>query len=259
MQAAQVHIGRGNPFSQMQKLERRMKNNSVDVRPQEPVRHLAAVLALPRARGVGLLGRKTPVTCRAIAEQPAASGDRSHGTGGPSAATGKQPSGVATKAEPAAVGRRAAQPRHQRPAPPPAPQQDSLPRQRRHEAPAARAPAAEPPKKESVPSNVAKAAPSNVAKAPPPPAKKETTSPAVAAPKPPSLDLASLEQRLKDTKAIGVMTKISLKNQVDDLLDQFRAYYQGKLKTYPIGGTGNLPQLSVIDRKGQHLEKRRVH
>ena len=47
----------------------------------------------------------------------------------------------------------------------------------------------------------------------------------------PSLDLASLEQRLKDTKAIGVLTKIALKNQVDDLLNQFRAFYQGKLKT----------------------------
>ena len=40
-----------------------------------------------------------------------------------------------------------------------------------------------------------------------------------------------LEQRLKDTSAIGVLTKISLKNQVDDLLEQFRAFYQGKLKT----------------------------
>ena len=28
-----------------------------------------------------------------------------------------------------------------------------------------------------------------------------------------------------------MFTKISLKNQVDDLLDQFRAFYQGKLKT----------------------------
>jgi hypothetical protein len=28
-----------------------------------------------------------------------------------------------------------------------------------------------------------------------------------------------------------VFTKIELKNQVDDLLDQFRAFYQGKLKT----------------------------
>ncbi len=46
----------------------------------------------------------------------------------------------------------------------------------------------------------------------------------------PPLDLDSLKERLKDTKAIGVLTKIALKNQVDDLLDQFRAYYQGKLK-----------------------------
>ena len=47
---------------------------------------------------------------------------------------------------------------------------------------------------------------------------------------PPTLDLASLTQRLKDTNAIGVLTKIALKNQVDDLLAQFRAFYQGKLK-----------------------------
>ena len=47
----------------------------------------------------------------------------------------------------------------------------------------------------------------------------------------PPLDLTSLETRLKETKAIGVMTKLALKNQVDDLLNQFRAFYQGKLKT----------------------------
>ena len=47
----------------------------------------------------------------------------------------------------------------------------------------------------------------------------------------PPLDLAMLETRLKETKAIGVFTKITLKNQVDDLLDQFRAYYQGRAKT----------------------------
>jgi hypothetical protein len=47
----------------------------------------------------------------------------------------------------------------------------------------------------------------------------------------PTLDLKSLEQRLTDTNAIGVLTKIALKNQVDDLLDQFRAFYQGTLKT----------------------------
>jgi len=47
----------------------------------------------------------------------------------------------------------------------------------------------------------------------------------------PPLDLKALENELKGTKAIGVMTKLSLKNQVDDLLSQFRAFYQGKLKT----------------------------
>jgi hypothetical protein len=47
----------------------------------------------------------------------------------------------------------------------------------------------------------------------------------------PPLDLKSLETRLKETKAIGVFTKLALKNQVDDLLNQFRAYYQGRLKT----------------------------
>ncbi len=56
----------------------------------------------------------------------------------------------------------------------------------------------------------------------PAPAKKAT---------PPPLDLTSLETRLKETKAIGVFTKITLKNQVDDLLEQFRAYYQGRVKT----------------------------
>jgi hypothetical protein len=63
------------------------------------------------------------------------------------------------------------------------------------------------------------------------PGKKESTAPEVAKKSSPTLDLTSLEQRLKDTNAIGVLTKIALKNQVDDLLDQFRAYYQGKLKT----------------------------
>lgn len=47
----------------------------------------------------------------------------------------------------------------------------------------------------------------------------------------PPLDLTALETRLKETKAIGVFTKITLKNQVDDLLEQFRAYYQGRAKT----------------------------
>jgi hypothetical protein len=63
------------------------------------------------------------------------------------------------------------------------------------------------------------------------PRQKESTAPDVAKKSSPTLDLTSLEQRLKDTSAIGVLTKIALKNQVDDLLDQFRSFYQGKLKT----------------------------
>src|SRR5262245_16085612 len=43
-----------------------------------------------------------------------------------------------------------------------------------------------------------------------------------------TLDLASLESRLKGTKAIGVFTKLALKNQVDDLLEQFREFHDGR-------------------------------
>ncbi len=69
------------------------------------------------------------------------------------------------------------------------------------------------------------------AKVPPAQAsKQQRPAPDIAKKREPPLDLASLEQRLKDTKAIGMLTKITLKNQVDDLLDQFRAFYQGKLR-----------------------------
>ena len=63
---------------------------------------------------------------------------------------------------------------------------------------------------------------------PPPPTATKTAPEAPAAP---TLDLNSLEQRLKDTKAIGVFTKLSLKNQVDDLLGEFRAFHKGAGKT----------------------------
>jgi hypothetical protein len=53
--------------------------------------------------------------------------------------------------------------------------------------------------------------------------------PAVAkAPAPAPLDLKSLEQRLKESDAIGVLTKLSLKNQVDDLIQRFRAFHGGQ-------------------------------
>jgi hypothetical protein len=47
----------------------------------------------------------------------------------------------------------------------------------------------------------------------------------------PPLDLDALKARLRATKAIGVFTKISLKNKVDDLMKQFTGHYQGSKPT----------------------------
>lgn len=46
----------------------------------------------------------------------------------------------------------------------------------------------------------------------------DVAPPQPATPAATTLDLSSLEQRLRDTTAIGVFTKLSLKNQVDDLV-----------------------------------------
>ena len=43
-----------------------------------------------------------------------------------------------------------------------------------------------------------------------------------------ALDLPTLEERLRNTSAIGLFTKLSLKNQVDDLIAQFRAFHAGR-------------------------------
>lgn len=43
-----------------------------------------------------------------------------------------------------------------------------------------------------------------------------------------ALDLTSLEKRLRETHAIGVFTKISLKNQVDDLLAHVKLFHEGR-------------------------------
>jgi len=62
-------------------------------------------------------------------------------------------------------------------------------------------------------------------------------APIAAAPKPAApptaaitLDLEALKKQLKETKAIGIFTKISLKNQVDDLLGKFRDYYENNAR-----------------------------
>ena len=83
------------------------------------------------------------------------------------------------------------------------------------------------------PSTPAPATKAPVSKAPapatPPPTTKSAPQAAAAAP-PVSLDLIALENQLKSTKAIGVFSKIALKNQVDDLMTQFRDHYKGKAK-----------------------------
>jgi hypothetical protein len=66
-----------------------------------------------------------------------------------------------------------------------------------------------------------------------PPAQAAAPPAQAAAPGPgasPTLNLTDLEQRLRETRAIGVFSKLSLKNQVDDLLNAFRALYRGPNK-----------------------------
>ena len=87
--------------------------------------------------------------------------------------------------------------------------------------------------------NGANPAPKAATKTAPPVARAPT--PAVRPPKPAAapvastvaapLDVTALKEKLKATKAIGVFTKISLKNQVDDLMKQFSDHYQGKGNT----------------------------
>jgi hypothetical protein len=66
-------------------------------------------------------------------------------------------------------------------------------------------------------------APSIATKAPAP------VKPAV----PPPLDLTTLESRLRATGAIGAFTKLSIKNQVGDLLEQFKTFHAGGAPALP--------------------------
>ena len=93
-------------------------------------------------------------------------------------------------------------------------------------------------KAKPAPATTAKTAPSSATKPQPAPPKqaaaatppKQATPPAPPkqAAAAPTLDLDGLEARLKQTKAIGLMTKLSLRNKVDDLLAQFRQHHAGK-------------------------------
>ena len=154
--------------------------------------HRAIVATLLAALlAAGCAGVKQSATPSAPAVATVAPTARDAAGGSPTAAAPAAPAATAPPSQPAAV--------------PPAPGQAAA----KPAAPEAKAPA-----------KPAAAAP---------PSAKAATAPVAKAAAPP-LDLKALETELKETKAIGVMTKLSLKNQVDDLLSQFRAFYQGKLK-----------------------------
>lgn len=55
---------------------------------------------------------------------------------------------------------------------------------------------------------------------------KSATAPVASLPSAAPLDFTSLGTRLRQTKAIGMLTKLAVKNQADDLLDKFRAYHK---------------------------------
>jgi hypothetical protein len=87
---------------------------------------------------------------------------------------------------------------------------------------------AKPPAAKAAPAKPAAPAAASAPKpAPAPPAASKPAPPRSAATNP-SLDLDALKERLKATRAIGIFTKLTLKNQVDDLLDKFRDHYAGK-------------------------------
>lgn len=101
-------------------------------------------------------------------------------------------------------------------------------------APAAKAPASTT-KATPAPATTAKTSPAPKGQPAPQTVKAPVTKPQpLAAPARPAaatartLDLAALEAQLKQTKAIGLMTKITLKNQVNDLLDEFKDHHAGK-------------------------------
>jgi hypothetical protein len=155
--------------------------------------HRAIVAALLAALlAVGCAGVKQSATPSPPAVAPVAPSVPGAAGASPTAAAPAAPAATVPPSQPAAV---------------PAPDQ------------AAAKPAAKPAAPEAkAPSRPAAVAPSSAKAAP------------VAKAAAPPLDLKALETELKETKAIGVMTKLSIKNQVDDLLSQFRAFYQGNLK-----------------------------
>lgn len=81
---------------------------------------------------------------------------------------------------------------------------------------------AAPPKADAKIGTAKPAAAEPIVTAPPPPAARVAE---------PTLDVTDLKTRLRETRAIGTFTKLALKNQMDDLVDRFRAVYQSGQRT----------------------------
>ena len=88
-------------------------------------------------------------------------------------------------------------------------------------------PAEPPPPRTPEPSQPKQPAPAPPRPAAPPPPRQSAGVPPPAQPAA-IVDLTALEKRLRDTGAIGVFTKLALKNEVDDLLEQFRTFHTGR-------------------------------
>jgi hypothetical protein len=170
---------------------------------------------------------------KAVAEQPVTpqAPKPEPGEAPPSGEQADAPHAAAEPPAPAAPSQPAAVPAPSAPAP--VPQTTVKPAA---PAPVAPAPSAPPPitKKPATPP-LPKSAPPAPPAPPATPAGEAGGKPASSvaktpgpAPAPAPLDLKELKQELKDTKAIGIFSKITLKNQMDDLLGRLRKYHQGQ-------------------------------
>jgi hypothetical protein len=147
------------------------------------------------------------------------------------------------------------------PAPPPALAEPARPPEKENPAPSTSA--APPPRAPATaaPAPVAPSRPAPATAAPAPAAHapaSATATPATAAPAAKveaaaHLDIKGLERRLRSTSAIGVFTKLALKNQVDDLLTKFRAYHGGQ---QPPTLTDLRPNYELLIMKVQSLIQR---
>jgi hypothetical protein len=184
------------------------------------------VVVLSMMIGAAGCARKVPET----PQSTPATADASPPATAPAKPSTAPPSTVTSKPEEEEEGAKPPQATTAKPAAPASPAEPAAPA-----TPATRAPSTATAK----PAPTKPATPAPTTKPSTPPA-QTTAKPTVPAPRTtspnPTLDLTALKEQLKSTKAIGLMTKLTLKNQVDDLLDKFRDLYAGK-------GKNTMPQL----------------